>query len=222
MFLLCIQVNILTHTDEIKLKVKRIEAIEKKKESLKKKEESGNLHGSQTDLESTMGPRRKGLRSGSNIQQPALGVASEGQEVVEKAVVAVEAEGNLTKANGQQSDQSAEDHMDVPFTNGKSEVALCATNSGEKLGNDFNGEGKIESPSDAEEDFEPKVGKIDISLEPKDDNAPFVEGNQTEGGALWDIFRREDVSKLHDYLMKHAKEFRHCNYEPVKQVIISP
>ncbi|PAN03574.1 hypothetical protein PAHAL_1G006000 [Panicum hallii] len=215
-------VNILTHTDEIKLKVKRIEAIEKKKESLKKKEESGNLHGSQTDLESTMGPRRKGLRSGSNIQQPALGVASEGQEVVEKAVVAVEAEGNLTKANGQQSDQSAEDHMDVPFTNGKSEVALCATNSGEKLGNDFNGEGKIESPSDAEEDFEPKVGKIDISLEPKDDNAPFVEGNQTEGGALWDIFRREDVSKLHDYLMKHAKEFRHCNYEPVKQVFAHP
>ncbi|XP_012699751.1 lysine-specific demethylase JMJ25, partial [Setaria italica] len=210
-------VNILTHTDEIKLKVKRIKAIEKKKESLKKKEEGGS-QGSQTDLESTIEPRRKGLRSGSNIQQPALDVASEQEEIVQKSAVAVEAEGNLKNANGQQTDQSYEDHMNVPFSKGKSEVALSATNGGEKLGNGFSREDKIESPSDAEENFEPKVGKIAISLEPKDDAAPFAEGNQSEGGALWDIFRREDVSKLHDYLMKHAKEFRHCNYEPVVQV----
>ncbi|KAL6884677.1 hypothetical protein ACP4OV_010613 [Aristida adscensionis] len=59
--------------------------------------------------------------------------------------------------------------------------------------------------------------EIPISLEPKDDRTQFIEGNQSEGGALWDIFRREDTSKLHDYLMKHAEDFRHCNYEPVKQ-----
>ncbi|CAN6277290.1 unnamed protein product [Urochloa humidicola] len=211
-------VNILTHTDEIKLKAKRIKAVEKKKESLKKKEESGNFQGSQADLESTMGPRRKGLRSSSNIQQPALDVPLEEQEVIEKAVVAVEAEGNLTKENGLQTNQSGVDHMDIPFSKEKAEVALCTTNGGGKLGNGFSSEEKVDSPSDAEENFKPKVGKIDISLEPKDDTAPFVEGNQSEGGALWDIFRREDVSKLHDYLIKHAKEFRHCNYEPVKQV----
>ncbi|WVZ78227.1 hypothetical protein U9M48_025975 [Paspalum notatum var. saurae] len=191
-------VNILTHTDEIKLKVERVKKINEKKENLSKKEQSGNCQGSQTDLESIMGPRCEGLRSRSKIQQPALDVALEEQEVAQNAVVAIEAEANLMTANGQQSNQSDADH-------GKAEVSCRAANEGE-VGNSFGSEEKGEPP------------ELAIFLEPKDDKAQFVEGNQSEGGALWDIFRREDVSKLHDYLMKYAEEFRHCNYEPVKRV----
>lgn len=46
-----------------------------------------------------------------------------------------------------------------------------------------------------------------------------VEGMEhPEGGALWDIFRRQDTPKLEEYLRKYYKEFRHVDCLPVDQV----
>lgn len=38
------------------------------------------------------------------------------------------------------------------------------------------------------------------------------------GGAVWDIFRRQDVPKIAKYLEKHQKEFRHMKNKPVNSV----
>lgn len=193
--------------------------------------------------ESTEVPRSRGLENGSSIKQPAPNVAVMDQGGVHTDMVADEAEGNLSLSNGQSPNQSDAHNMDITFSKGETDHSICTINGGEEMGNGFGREDKCKSShgvgssesSDCQRrsrrrdacsssatgeinETSMETNKFTISIEPKDDH-PFVEGNQTEGGALWDIFRREDVSKLHDYLMKHAEEFRHYNYETVKQVI---
>ncbi|KAE9594039.1 putative transcription factor C2H2 family [Lupinus albus] len=44
-------------------------------------------------------------------------------------------------------------------------------------------------------------------------------GEDASDGALWDIFRRQDVPKLQEYLKKHFREFRHVHCRPLNQVV---
>lgn len=59
------------------------------------------------------------------------------------------------------------------------------------------------------------------TIEQSHDSGNMLESLDTaEGGALWDIFRREDVPKLQEYLKKHFTEFRHTYCCPLEQVFV--
>ncbi|XWS76868.1 hypothetical protein CRYUN_Cryun01aG0215000 [Craigia yunnanensis] len=45
------------------------------------------------------------------------------------------------------------------------------------------------------------------------------ESQIVNGGAVWDIFRKQDVPKIIEYLEKHRKEFCHIDNQPVNSVI---
>ncbi|XP_055811985.1 lysine-specific demethylase JMJ26-like [Solanum dulcamara] len=61
-----------------------------------------------------------------------------------------------------------------------------------------------------------KDGEDSTSLFGQDKPEGFEE---TDGGALWDVFRRQDVPKLEEYLRKYFKEFRHIHGSPFPQVV---
>ncbi|XP_041990015.1 lysine-specific demethylase JMJ25-like [Salvia splendens] len=67
---------------------------------------------------------------------------------------------------------------------------------------------------DVNDEMQLSGGKLDVNL---DMNSGSLDDD--DSGALWDIFRKQDVPKLEEYLKQHFKEFRHIYGNLLPEVI---
>lgn len=207
------QVNVLTHTAEISFTEDQgnISYIKKLLKNHHKKKLKEN-HLSESKIESSIHQPYGEIVSGNTSSHSGNAICNIERNAA-KSISDVENDNVLNGVGNYNSTAiNAEGTEKISM---KQEVSACNSKEQGDVGKE---QSKVLVDSVDKSEF---TSLEDLNEIVNDAERSMPEGLETKsptGGALWDIFRREDTGKLQEYLTKHHREFKHVDTLPVTEV----
>ncbi|KAM7518021.1 hypothetical protein LguiB_016983 [Lonicera macranthoides] len=224
-------VNVLTHTEAVTFTPDKLVAIEKLRKQHKAQDQKELL---ECNIPST----QKVEMQDHDVDVGKVGAKTEElecssvEQCVENCISDIKGNGDMINvgvgvegsSNGTCNKENAIEIGGSGENQSESALRACGIKVGNNTdtvgtdGIDFSGEEeengtKIEGLQNMAVDESAKM-KMDLN-----GGGNSAELEDPDAGALWDIFRRQDVPKLEEYLKRHFREFRHFFCCPLPQVV---